>query len=107
VLPNLKIHNFSVSYTVSEEHLKDQVPVIALYPPTVRGIVVITSGGNDLIHDYGRSAPHEGAMYGCTYEQALQWREGFRARIKGIVDGVMAKFPGGCDVFLANIYRSH
>jgi len=104
VLPNLRIHNFSVSYTVSEEHLRDQVPAIALYPPTVRGIVVITTGGNDLIHDYGRSAPREGAMYGCTYEQALQWQDGFRARIKGIVDGVIAKFPGGCDVFLANIY---
>lgn len=104
VLPHLIVHNFSVSYTVSEEHLKEQVPSLASYPSTVRGIIVITTGGNDLIHDYGRSAPRDGAMYGCSYEQALQWKESFRARLKAILDGVMAKFPGGCEVFLANIY---
>jgi lysophospholipase L1-like esterase len=104
VLPNLIMHNLSESYTVSEQHLKDQVPRMAAYPPTVHGIVVITTGGNDLIHDYGRSAPRDGAMYGCTYEQALQWQESFRARFRGILDGVMARFPGGCDVFLATIY---
>ncbi len=104
VLPNLKAHNFSVSYTVSEEHLRHQVPMIGVYPPAVHGIIAITTGGNDLIHDYGRSAPRDGAMYGCTYEQALQWKESFRARLQGILDGVIARFPGGCDVFLANIY---
>ncbi|HUJ71884.1 MAG TPA: SGNH/GDSL hydrolase family protein [Verrucomicrobiae bacterium] len=104
VVPHLMVHNFSVSYTVSEEHLKDQVPRLASYPSTVRGIVVITTGGNDLIHDYGRSAPREGAMYGCSYEQALRWKENFRGRLRGILDGVVAKFPGGCDIFLANIY---
>ena len=104
VLPNLMGRNLSVSYTVSEEHLKNQVPRMAFYPPTVHGIVVITTGGNDLIHDYGRSAPHDGAMYGCTYQQALQWKENFQKRLKGIVDGVIAKFPGGCDIFLANVY---
>jgi lysophospholipase L1-like esterase len=104
VLPNLKAHNFSTSYTVSEQHLRDQVPLIAVYPPKVRGIVVITTGGNDLIHDYGRSAPRDGAMYGCTYEQAIEWKDSFHARLRGILDGVIAKFPGGCDIFLANIY---
>lgn len=104
VLPSLTFQNLSVSYTISEEHLKDQVPRMRLYPPDVRGIVVITTGGNDLIHDYGRSAPRDGAMYGCTYEQALQWKENFRARLKAILEGVTAKFPGGCEIFLANIY---
>src|ERR1043166_5656550 len=82
VLANLITHNLSVSYTVSGEHLRDQAPRIAFYPPTVRGIVVITTGGNDLIHDYGRSAPRDSAMYGCTYEQALQWKENFRVRLR-------------------------
>lgn len=104
VLPNLTFQNLSVSYTVSEEHLKDQVPRMRHYPPDIHGIVVITSGGNDLIHDYGRSAPRDGAMYGCTYEQALWWKENFRARLKAILDGVTTKFPGGCEVFVANIY---
>ncbi len=104
VLTDIAFQNLSVSYTVSEEHLKDQVPGVKSYPPSVRGIVVITTGGNDLIHDYGRSAPRDGAMYGCTYGQALQWKDSFHARLKGILDGVIARFPGGCEIFLANIY---
>jgi hypothetical protein len=64
----------------------------------------MTTGGNDLIHNYGRTAPRDGAMYGCTYEQAVQWKESFHTRLRAILDGVIAKFPGGCDVFLANIY---
>jgi hypothetical protein len=43
-------------------------------------------------------------MYGCTEEQASRWKENFRGRLRGILDGVIAKFPGGCDIFLANIY---
>lgn len=104
VLPDIAFQNRSVSYTVSEEHLKDQVPGVKSCPPSVCGIVVITTGGNDLIHDYGRSAPRDGAMYGCTYDQALQWKENFRVRLKAILDGLIVKFPGGCEVFLANIY---
>lgn len=104
VLPRLDSQNLSVSYTVSEEHLKEQVPRVKMHTPGVRGIVVITSGGNDLIHDYGRSASRDGAMYGCSYEQALQWKEKFRGRLTAILDGLMVKFPGGCDIFLANVY---
>jgi lysophospholipase L1-like esterase len=103
VLPSLTHRNLSVSYTVSEEHL-DQLPGVKARPASVRGIVVVTTGGNDLIHDYGRSAPRDGAMYGCTYKQALQWKENFRVRLKAIVNGLIKKFPGGCEVFLGNIY---
>jgi lysophospholipase L1-like esterase len=103
VLPDIASQNRSVSYTVSEEHL-DQLPGVNSYPPSVHGIVVITTGGNDLIHDYGRSAPRDGAMYGCTYEQALQWKENFHTRLKAILNELIRKFPGGCEIFLANIY---
>lgn len=65
---------------------------------------MITSGGNDLIHDYGRSAPRDGAMYGCTYKQALEWQPKFRERLEKIIEGVNSKFPGGCEIFVANIY---
>jgi lysophospholipase L1-like esterase len=104
VFPHLTACNLSVSYTVLEEHLRDQLPSIASYPTGVRGIVVITAGGNDLIHDYGRSAPRDGAMYGCTYAQALEWKPGFTRKLKALIDGVTAHFPAGCDVFLGNFY---
>lgn len=104
VLPNLKSVNVAENYTVSQHHLEKQIPRIELFPPEVKGVVVITSGGNDLIHDYGRTVPREGAMYGCTYEQALEWEPGFRSRLQTIIEGVISKFPGGCQIFLANVY---
>ncbi|NQT87229.1 SGNH/GDSL hydrolase family protein [bacterium] len=102
--PKLRVLNLSVNYTVSADHLARQMPKLPKQAPHVRGIVVITTGGNDLIHDYGRTAPRDGALYGCTVEQARAWREKFRARLAAILDGVQAAFPGGCDIFLANIY---
>ena len=104
VLPNLTVRNYAVSYTVSAEHLRDQVPHVKRQPPHVRGIVVLTTGGNDLIHDYGRGLARDGALYGCRYDQAVVWKENFRMRLHSILDGVIAQFPGGCDIFLANIY---
>jgi lysophospholipase L1-like esterase len=104
VFPHLTACNLSVSYTVLEEHLRDQLPSIASFPTGVHGIVVITAGGNDLIHNYGRSAPRDGAMYGCTYAQALEWKPSFARKLKTLIDGVIAHFPAGCDVFLGNFY---
>lgn len=105
VFPHLEFYNnYSLNCTVSEEHLKYQVPLVSVFPANVKGIVVITTGGNDLIHDYGKSPPKDGAMYGCTYEEALRWAEKFRGRLTAIVEGVMDKFPGGCEIFVANVY---
>lgn len=104
VFPNLKFFNYSENYTVSEEHLKNQIPQIKVFPVNVKGIIVITTGGNDLIHDYGKSPPRDGAMYGCTYQEALKWKEKFRNRLKGIIEGVISKFPGGCEIFVGNVY---
>jgi hypothetical protein len=104
VLPNLQSKNWARDFTVSQEHIDDQIPLIETYPPNVHGIVIMTSGGNDLIHDYGRSKPVDGAMYGCSYKQAVVWTENIKQRVITFVEGAMAKFPGGCDVFLANIF---
>jgi len=104
VLPNLDARNYAVSYTCSEEHLEQQVPGIEVFPADVRGIVVISTGGNDVIHDYGRSAPRDGAMYGCTVGQALRWRKALQGRLRGIIGEINARFPGGCEIFMANIY---
>ena len=50
------------------------------------GLVVMTTGGNDLIHDYGRSPPREGAMYGATLEQAQPWIENFEKRLSEMIE---------------------
>lgn len=104
VLPGLHAVNYAVSGSTSAEHLSDQLAFIRPFPRDVRGIVVITTGGNDLIHDYGRSPARDGAMYGCTISQARKWRPDFEKRLRRIIEGVNRRFPGGCEIFVANIY---
>ena len=104
VFPRLHAQNLSVDYSTSVDHVQRQVPQIPEFGPQVRGVVVLTSGGNDLIHPYGRKPPSDGELYGCTLEQAVQWQVTFKRRLRGIVEGINAKFPGGCEIFLANIY---
>lgn len=64
----------------------------------------MTSGGNDLIHSYGRAAPRECAMYGATLAEAEPWIKAFRLRLDEMLDKIEAKFPGGCEIYLADIY---
>lgn len=104
VLPNLDHENLAVSGTKSCEHetiIEDRLPV---HDPDVFGLVVMTTGGNDLIHSYGRMPPKECAMYGATEEQAGPWIDAFRKRLSGMLDSVTGAFPGGCEIYLADIY---
>ncbi len=104
VMRNLQVSNIAVSGSTSLRHLEILENDLAIQNPTLRGLVVMTSGGNDLIHDYGRRPPREGAMYGATLEQAGPWIENFRIRLERMLDLLDEKFPGGCDIFLADIY---
>ena len=64
VLPNLKAQNIAISGSTSIAHLDVIQERLERQSPDVFGLVAMTSGGNDIIHNYGRSAPREGAMYG-------------------------------------------
>jgi hypothetical protein len=68
------------------------------------GLVVMTSGGNDLIHWYGRTPPRENAMYGATLEQAQPWIANFAQRLNEMLSVIQQRFPGGCSIFLGDIY---
>jgi lysophospholipase L1-like esterase len=104
VLPNLATKNLAVSGTTSLQHAHDELSQLAESYPDTMGIVVMTSGGNDLIHDYGRSPPREGAMFGATLEQARPWIDAFEKRLGSMLDRIHATFPAGCHIFIANIY---
>jgi hypothetical protein len=104
VLPGLVVTNLSVSGTTSIEHLEKQLPRLRTAGSNTGGIIVITTGGNDLIHNYGRTPPTEQAMYGATLEQAKPWIEGFGRRLEAMLGHLDAAFPGGCQVFLADIF---
>jgi hypothetical protein len=43
-------------------------------------------------------------MYGATLEQARPWIARFEARVRAMVALLEERFPGGCHVFLADIY---
>jgi lysophospholipase L1-like esterase len=103
-IPNLQVTNLSVSGSTSFDIQRHQLPRLESQPSNVTGWVVITTGGNDIIHNYGRTPPKEGAMFGATLAQAEPWIANFEQRLGQILDGVQARFPGGCRIFLANIY---
>lgn len=104
VLPNLKTLNLAVSGSTSLDHLEIVKERLEEQDPDTLGLVVMTSGGNDLIHSYGQRPPREGAMYGATLEQAKPWIERYETRLAAILDLVTRRFPGGCHIFLADIY---
>jgi len=103
VFANLESKNIAVSGSTSFGHLED-IERLGSYGEDVFGVVVMTSGGNDLIHNYGRQPPEEGAMYGASMEEARPWIANFEKRLAHMMELITAKFPGGCEIFLANIY---
>jgi lysophospholipase L1-like esterase len=103
VLPNLSANNMAVSDSNSLHHLETVRERLQVQDSNTFGLIVITTGGNDIIY-YGRSTPREGAMYGATLDQARPWIENFENRLNQMVELLEARFPGGCMIFLANIY---
>jgi len=104
VLPNLRAENMALSGSTSFQHLETIRNLLETQKPDTFGLIVMTSGGNDLIHSYGRKPPREDAMYGATYEQAQPWIENYEKRLDEMIELLEKKFPGGCMIFLADIY---
>lgn len=104
VLPNLEHENFAISGSTSQEHLATIEDRLQVHDEDVLGLVVMTTGGNDLIHSYGRMPAKECAMYGATEAQAAPWIEAFGQRLTLMLDKIEAAFPGGCEIYLADIY---
>lgn len=104
VLPNLQTLNLAVSGSNSLQHVDQIKNKLPLQPAGVFGLVVMTSGGNDLIHWYGRTPPREGAMYGATLAEAEPWIANYGRRIDEMFTLIEARFPGGCLIFVADIY---
>lgn len=104
VLPNLRATNLGWSGSTSLQHAKTSLSRLTRQPSNALGVVVLTTGGNDLIHNYGRTPPVQGAMYGATRTQAQPWIDEFALRLEDMIGRITAAFPGGCHIFLANIY---
>lgn len=103
VLPRLEHKNIAVSGSTSLHHI-DAVAQLERQDPDVFGLVVMTSGGNDLIHSYGPRPPNKGAMYGATLAQARPWIRRFRQRLDATLSAIEERFLGGSEMFVADIY---
>jgi lysophospholipase L1-like esterase len=104
VLTNLHATNLSMSGSTSSEVIDKQLKLLPTNSPDVFGIIVITTGGNDIIHNYGRTPPREEAMYGASIEEAKPWVDNFSQRLDSTIKQIESRFPGGCEIFLANIF---
>lgn len=104
VLPNLTHVNHAVSGSTSIQHVAMIDSRLEEYPEDTFGLVMLTTGGNDIIHSYGRQPPREGAMYGATLEEARPWIANFEERLEGMLALITSRFPGGCEIYLADIY---
>jgi len=81
----LKATNVAVSGSISREHLERQIARLGRADSNTLGLIVITTGGNDIIHSYGRMPPQEGAMFGATMEQARPWIDNFEKRLETMI----------------------
>jgi len=104
VFSNFGSTNLAISGSTSSEVPTRQLSLLATNDAKVLGIVVMTTGGNDIIHNYGRTPPREEAMYGASLDEAKPWVENFRRRLDSTLEQINSRFPGGCEIFLANIF---
>lgn len=104
VLPNLTHDNYAISGSESQVHLDVITDRVTEQPEGIFGIVLMTSGGNDLIHMYGRSPPRECAMYGATIDQAKPWIANFESRLDEMFELIIDRYPGGCEIYIGDIY---
>ena len=104
VFPNLRKRNLATNSTSSGDHLRYHLAELAPQPATTRGIIVLSTGGIDLIHDYGARPPRDQALYGATWADGQRYAAAFRERLDQLLDGITARFPGGCEIFIATIF---
>jgi len=104
VFPKFQFTNLAVSGSTSSEVPTRQLNFLPTNAPDVFGVVVMTTGGNDIIHNYGRTPPRDEAMYGASMDEAKPWVENFGRRLDSTLEQINSRFPGGCEIFLANIF---
>ncbi len=62
VLPSLSAKNMAISGSTSLMHVRKIREEVPIQGSNVFGLIAMTTGGNDIIHNYGRLPPRQGAM---------------------------------------------
>lgn len=104
VLPSLRIYNRAIAGSNSLHCLDKQLRTLRPQEPADFAIVVLTLGSVDLLRGWEDATPAEGALYGAGMTEAALWVRRFEARLHAIVARLHEIFPGGCHIFLGNLY---
>jgi lysophospholipase L1-like esterase len=104
VFPQLTVVNKGVSSTTSSEVVGAELFSMPSYPADTRGVVLISTGGNDLIHNYGQTPPEPEAMFGASLHQAQPWIVEYAQRLDALVARLKTLFPGGAEIFIMTIF---
>lgn len=104
VFSRMKVLNKSISGTTSSSVVENELIHLHPFPMDTLGVIVVSTGGNDLIHNYGRTPPQPEAMYGATRAQAGPWIVDYAKRLDGIVERLGELFPGGVKIFILSIF---
>lgn len=114
--------NLAVDGSTSCDHLQDQVPLLRRkmkdllevvaatgedprrWNERLRVVILVTSGGNDILHGAGEPAPSPCAMYGCTATAGRAWSIGFGRRLESLVTALDISFPGRFRLYLGNVF---
>ncbi len=104
VLPHLQVLKLAMNSTSSGDHLRSQLGLLSRQREGVFGIVAVSTGGIDLIHDYGAQPPRDEALYGATWDVGKELADKFRGRLDQLLDDITSRFPGGCEIFIATIF---
>ncbi len=104
VFPHLRVLNRAISGSTSSAVVGNELSHLKPFPTDTFGVVFISTGGNDLIHNYGQGSPEPEAMYGAKREQARPWIAAYATRLDGIVGRLEELFPGGAEIFMLSIF---
>ncbi len=104
VFPRMTVLNKAISGSTSSAVVKNELIRLAPFPADALGVIILSTGGNDLIHDYGRTPPRPEAMYGARFDQVGPWIAEYASRLDGIVARLEELFPGGAEIFMLSIF---
>lgn len=105
VYPKIDYINLANNSTTIAMHVETarvyRGQMLALDAPA---IVVLSTGGIDLIHNYGKGEPHDGALYGSPRENLPRDRKLFAERLGKLMGEIKDSFPKGVEVYVQTIY---
>jgi hypothetical protein len=104
VFPRMTGLNKAISGSTSSVVVRNELIRFQPFTADTVGIVVVSTGGNDLIHNYGQTPPQQEAMFGASSDQARPWLADYGRRLDDIVTRPEGLFPGGAEIFMLSIF---